>query len=95
MADVSCKVEAESQAGQGSYEELVEAMADDKYWYRFFLRPCCPAPGAASAAKLTERLKGELDGRPDFTDEQRADIARIIDERLEWYTHLGICKSKN
>lgn len=95
MSEVSCEVEVESQAGECSYEELVEAMADDKYWYRFFLRPCCPAPGVKSARQLTDRLKGELDGRPDFTEEQRADIARIIDERFDWYTHLGICKSKN
>ena len=87
-----CDIDAGAEVRECTFEELFEAMQPDKYWYKFFVRPCCPAPGKSTATAHCERLKGDLEARKDFTDEQRAQIAAIIDQRLEWYTNLGICK---
>lgn len=54
------------------------------------MRPCCPPPGESTARNLIGRLKGDLDARADFTDEQRAELKAIVDERLEWYLKLPV-----
>ncbi|WP_172136160.1 hypothetical protein [Adlercreutzia sp. ZJ473] len=73
-----------------SYEDLKEAMQAQTHWVRFFMRPCCPAPGEGTARSLAERLKSEIDARADFAEEQRADLKGIVDERLAWYLALPV-----
>ena len=73
-----------------SFEELMEAMAEQSYWVRFFMRPCCPPPGAESARNLIERLKLDIDARADLSDAQRDELKAVADQRLEWYLALPV-----
>lgn len=85
---MECEVPSISQ--EESFEELLEGMQTQQYWVRFFMRPCCPAPGEAAARFQTERLKDELSLREDFTEEQRDQLISLIDERLQWYLSLPV-----
>lgn len=74
------------------FEELRDEMQTDLYWVRFFARPCCPAPDAEGATKMLERLKRDVYANEGFTEEQKAQLAGIIDERNEWYPRSGLCR---
>ena len=86
-----CKVESHS-AGAG-FEELVEAMDDDRYWVRFFARPCCPAPDLEGAANMLDRLAGEVRARADFSAEEQETLCALIGNRKEWYAESGLCRT--
>ena len=86
--------EIETSHSEGSFEELKEAMAAQKYWLRFFIRPCCPAPGMHAAAERIEHLKSDIDAREDMTPQQRDELKAICDERLQWYGTLAVRKGK-
>ena len=87
-----CQIE--TGHSEGSFEELKEAMAAQKYWLRFFIRPCCPAPGMHAAAQRIEHLKSDIDAREDMTPQQRDELKAICDERLQWYGTLAVRKGK-
>ena len=82
---MQCEVEFDTKQ-QSSFEELKEAMGTQKYWLRFFVRPCCPAPGMKEAATRIEHLKRDI--------EQRAELKALADERLEWYGTLNVRHGK-
>ena len=87
-----CRIDGRTEGSQ--YDELVEAMADDLYWVRFFARPCCPAPDLEGAAGMLDRLAGEVEARDDFSPEQKRELCRIIELRKEWYAGSGLCRTK-
>ena len=91
MTEEACKIESPVT---GSFEELVEEMSGDMYWYRFFARPCCPAPNVEGAVGMLDKLAGDVD-RSDFDDAQKAELKRIIEERKAWYPTSGLCRSGN
>ena len=43
----SCQVEEIST--DTAFDDLLSEMQGDLYWYRFFARPCCPAPDLEGA----------------------------------------------
>lgn len=86
-----CRVDGGT--GASGFDELVAAMGDDLYWVRFFARPCCPAPDLEVAAGMLDRLIGEVEGREDFSPEQKAELASIIGSRKQWYATSGLCRS--
>ena len=90
---MECEVEFDTKQ-QSSFEELKEAMGTQKYWLRFFVRPCCPAPGMKEAATRIEHLKRDIDARDDMTPEKRAELKALADERLEWYGTLNVRHGK-
>lgn len=90
---MQCEVEFDSSQ-QSSFEELREAMGTQKYWLRFFVRPCCPAPGMTEARARIEHLKSDIDAREDMTPEQRDELKALADERLEWYGTLNVRHGK-
>lgn len=90
MEESVCKIGGE--ASEGEFEALRDAMSKDSYWYGFFARPCCPAPGFAEACARLDRLAGEARDRADFTDEQKDALVELIDGRKEWYKTCGLCK---
>lgn len=75
-----------------TFEDLRKEMRKDVYWVRFFVRPCCPAPDAEGALGMLDHLKRDVAAREDFTDDQKAALCAIIDERGEWYPTSGLCK---
>lgn len=81
-----------SPAPEGSFDELVAAMQKDSYWIRFFVRPCCPAPDLEGAAKMLDKLKAEALERTDLADEQRQQLADLIEARKAWYATSGLCR---
>ena len=90
MTENACAIGGE--ASQGEFEALCAAMKKDTYWYGFFARPCCPAPGYAEACARLDRLADEARAREDFTDEQKATLVDLILCRKEWYKTCGLCK---
>ncbi|MGN0073266.1 MAG: hypothetical protein ACI36W_05665 [Coriobacteriales bacterium] len=74
--------------------ELKEAFGTQQYWLRFFVRPCCPAPGMDAARERIDHLKLDIDAREDMTSEQREELKATADEWLEWYSTLGVRKGK-
>ena len=88
----ACEASAPALGDQGSFEELVEAMAKDAYWIRFFARPCCPAPDLEGAAKMLDKLKAEALARTDLDAGQRQQLADLIEGRKAWYATSGLCR---
>ena len=87
-----CKVSGHTEGSE--FDELVEAMQGDLYWVRFFARPCCPAPDLEGAAAMLDRLSGEVEGREDFSPDQKRELCGIIESRKAWYAKLGLCRAK-
>ena len=75
-----------------SFDEVYDAMQDDKYWIRFFVRPCCPAPELEAAMERLDKLMAEVEARTDFTSEQKNQIQEIIEARKKWYPTSGLCR---
>lgn len=86
----SCNIETSPEAE--SFEELYEGMQDDKYWIRFFCRPCCPAPDLEGAITMLDLLSIQVDGDARFADDEKAKIKELIEQRKEWYPKSGICR---
>ena len=86
-----CKIGGNTEGA--TYDELIAAMQDDLYWVRFFARPCCPAPDLEGAASMLDRLKGEVDDRGDFTEQQKQQLRDTIEARKEWYASSGLCRT--
>lgn len=86
-----CKVDNRAQTSD--FDELVEAMQDDLYWVRFFVRPCCPAPDLEGAAEMLDHLVRDVEAREDFTPAQRAELAAHVASRKQWYATSGLCRS--
>jgi len=76
------------------FQTLYDEMQLDKYWIRFFVRPCCPAPSHEGACEMLDKLKGEVYAHESFTDEQKAQLAETIEGRKEWYGKSGLCRKK-
>ena len=77
----------------GSFEELIGAMGEDAYWYRFFVRPCCPAPDAAGAEKMLDHLKTDVDASA-FDAVQKDELKELIEARKAWYPTSGLCRTR-
>lgn len=75
-----------------TFEDLQAEMQTDLYWVRFFARPCCPAPDAAGATAMLERLKADVLARDDFSASEKDALCAVIDERNEWYPTSGLCR---
>ena len=73
---------------------LYDEMQLDKYWIRFFVRPCCPAPSLEGACEMLDKLKGEVMEHESFTDEEKEQLAASIESRKEWYGKSGLCRKK-
>lgn len=84
------KCEVPARVTDESYESIKAGMETQNYWVRFFMRPCCPPPGAQAARHQIEHLKEELDAKADLTENQREELKAIADERLEWYLTLPV-----
>lgn len=87
-----CRIDGQKR--EAGFEELMEAMKDDMYWVRFFARPCCPAPDLEGAARMLDRLAGEVERRDDFTLDQKSALCDVIEARKEWYAGSGLCRVK-
>ena len=87
----SCEVKGANGA-KGTFEELSAEMRENRYWYRFFARPCCPAPDAENANKMLDHLKADVDAS-DFTGEQKDELKALIEERKAWYPTSGLCRA--
>lgn len=92
MSDKVCAVGADKV--EGSFQDLRDAMQKDSYWIRFFVRPCCPAPSLEGACERLDKLADEARAREDFTDEQKDQLAEIIESRKAWYASSGLCREK-
>lgn len=73
-----------------SFEGLMEAFGSQNYWVRFFMRPCCPPPGEASARNQIDHLKADISMRTDLSEEQKNSLMTVADERLAWYLTLPV-----
>lgn len=76
------------------FQTLYDEMQLDKYWIRFFVRPCCPAPSLEGAYELLDKLKGEVYANDGFTDEQKDQLAEVIEGRKDWYGKSGLCRKR-
>ncbi len=85
----SCSTEIKLDS---NFEKLKEEMQTDIYWIRFFCRPCCPAPDFDGAVKMLDRLNAEAQSCPDYSDEEKSQLAQLIEARKEWYPHSGLCR---
>ncbi len=74
------------------FQTLYDEMQTDKYWIRFFVRPCCPAPSLEGAYERLDKLKAEVYEHEGFSDEQKARLAESIESRKEWYGRSGLCR---
>lgn len=72
------------------YDALMDAFQTQNYWVKFFIRPCCPPPGEATARNLAEHLKDDIDARSEFSEGEKRSLKAIVDERLEWYLALPL-----
>lgn len=88
----TCETDTLFSNSTESFEDIYNAMQEDKYWIRFFVRPCCPAPNLEVAIKRLDLLKKEVNKCSDFTAEQKNQIAQIIESRTEWYPSSGLCR---
>lgn len=88
----ACEITATSISSE--FQTLYDEMQLDKYWIRFFVRPCCPAPSLEGAREMLDKLKGEVFAHESFTDEQKQQLAAIIESRKEWYGKSGLCRKK-
>lgn len=86
----SCKID--NPMGTPSFKDLYEDMQTDAYWIRFFVRPCCPAPALDGAIEMLDKLSGEVMAQEGFTDEQKQQLASLIEARKDWYPASGLCK---
>lgn len=75
-----------------SFQALYNDMETDAYWIRFFVRPCCPAPALDGAVEMLDKLRGEVMAQDSFTDDQKQQLAALIEARKEWYPTSGLCK---
>lgn len=75
-----------------TFDEVFDAMQTDKYWINFFVRPCCPPPGAAQAKKSLEKRRDEVRQADQFSDDEKARLLEIIDSREAWYTASPFCR---
>ena len=75
---------------KATFQELYDDMGTDAYWIRFFVRPCCPAPGLDAAMAMLDKLAAEAAAREDFTPEERERIIALIEGRKEWYPRSGL-----
>ena len=58
----------------------------------FFVRPCCPPPSAHVAANRIDELRDQVREREDFTEEQKAQLLELIDQREAWYEKSPFCR---
>lgn len=79
---------------ESEFQTLYNEMQLDKYWIRFFVRPCCPAPSHEGACDMLDKLKGEVMSHDSFTEEQKEQLAATIESRKEWYGRSGLCRKK-
>ena len=85
-----CRVDGQTEGA--SFEELYAEMQTDMYWIRFFARPCCPAPKLEDAAKMLDRLKGEVLSHANFSDDEKQQLCDEIESRKAWYETSGLCR---
>lgn len=85
----SCGTDACEAAGSAIYdvafEEAKESYGSRKFWVSFFVRPCCPPPGAKIASRQLDMQRAMVNAREDFTAEQKAELISLIDEGEAWY----------
>ncbi len=78
--------------GATSFQELYDDMQKDRYWIRFFCRPCCPAPKLDGAIEMLDKLAGEVRANGDFDEGEKQQLIELIEARKEWYPTSGLCK---
>ena len=86
----SCEIPASDV--DETFEEVLAGMQDNKYWIRFFVRPCCPAPDLEGAINMLDKRKAEIAARDDFSVDEKQQLFDIIEERKGWYPSSGLCK---
>lgn len=85
-AGASSGGEGDWSALDGTFDEVAGRFASDVMWVRFFgVRPCCPAPGATAAREHIAELQARIEALGSFSDKQRAELADIAHDRLDWY----------
>ena len=77
------------------FEALYAEMQKNAYWIRFFVRPCCPAPSLEGAHERLDKLKDEVHAHAGFSDEQKAQLAALIEARKDWYATSGLCRKRD
>lgn len=86
MSPNQCEVPESDPVGHSdAFEDVLAGMQSQKYWINFFVRPCCPPPGARQAQTLLDKRRAEVSGHPTYTDEQKAQLLQLIDEGEAWY----------
>lgn len=75
----------DASVAEVSFEQARDAYADRKFWVSFFIRPCCPPPPGATAAKQIENQRALVRAREEFTDEQKSELIALIDAGEDWY----------
>ncbi len=78
---------------EGTFDEIKQAMSTDKYWMNFFVRPCCPPPSVEQATHMLNKRREEIQGRSDFSADERAQLLGIVDEREMWYVKSPFYRS--
>lgn len=68
-----------------TFEEAREAYGSRKWWVSFFVRPCCPPPGASLAKKQLDEQRAMVNAREDFTEAQKAELVALINDGEAWY----------
>lgn len=81
---VTCDAPDEELAGV-SFEEALAAYSSRKFWISFFVRPCCPPPGADQAKLELEKQRDQVRARADFSEDQKAQLIAAIDGGEAWY----------
>lgn len=79
---------------EGEFQDLYAAMQKDAYWIRFFVRPCCPAPSLEGAHEMLDKLIAEVGAHETFSDDQKDQIAELIEGRKTWYASSGLCRKQ-
>ena len=90
--EVSCEtMEFDLLSLEESPDEILAAMRTQNWWLKFFVRPCCPPPGARQAKAKLDKLRQELSASSKFDQAQKDELRLIIDERENWYLHTPFC----
>ena len=72
-------------------DEILAAMDTRNWWLKFFIRPCCPPPGAHQAQAKCAKLLEEVQVSEKFSAEQKVELVEIIKKWEQWYLKTPFC----
>lgn len=83
-----------SNAGMiaGSFEEIKGFLHDQKYWVRFFAKPCCPSCDEESADRHIRDFSKQIRDCEELSQSQKNELLEIAEQRCAWYKTLPICR---